>query len=331
MEGRVPMVQMRTGSTVPGYKVKPEQLTEPLTPVDALFVVRHMGTPEVAAETWALTIDGMVERPLRLTLEDLQRREKRVLEAVLKCAGSPRQPTIPTRQVANVCWGGVDLAELLAEAGIGAGSTHVWAYGPDHGSYAGEAQDYYLKDIPMTRLAEGDVLVAYELNGEPLDVDHGFPARLVVPGYYGANSVKWLSQLRLADKRAESLFTTRYYNDPVPGLDATRPVWEIAPESILVAPAANSTLPRGQFTIWGWAWADAAIRTVEISTDGGGTWHAAEVEPPSGRRWQRFSYTWSAHTTGSHTVMCRATDVRGETQPLDGARNAVHMVAVRVE
>ncbi len=328
MAGDAMKVQMRAGS---GSRHKiPEQLTEPVTPLGDLFVIQHMGVPEIAAETWALTIDGMVQQSLRLTLEELRRREKRILETVHKCAGSPRAPTIPTRQVANVRWGGVDLAKLLAEVGVGSGSSHLWAYGPDHGSFAGEAQDCCLKDIPLTRLAEGDVLIACELNGQPLDAEHGFLARLVVPGYYGANSVKWLTRLHLADRRPDSLFTTRFYNDPVPGSDATRPVWEIAPESILVAPAADSTLPRGQSTIWGWAWGDAAISTVEISTNGGAAWHVAELEPRSGRRWQRFSYAWSALTTGAHTVMCRATDVRGEMQPLDGARNAVHVVAVRV-
>jgi sulfane dehydrogenase subunit SoxC len=171
-------------------KLTPPQMTARFIPTDDPFVLAHMGIPAVAAPDWSLTIDGLVEKPLTLTYEELLKRPKRVIETVHQCAGSPLNPTVPTRRIANVRWGGVDLAELLAEADVSPEATHLWAYGLDHGKFVGEAQDCYLKDSPLARLAEGDVMIAYELNGDPLPVEHGFPARLVVPGYFGTNSVK---------------------------------------------------------------------------------------------------------------------------------------------
>ena len=239
-------------------------------------------------------------------------------------------PTVPTRRVANVRWAGVDLAELFGELGISADASHLWAFGLDHGEFAGEAQDSYLKDIPLGRLEEGDVLIAYELNGAPLPQKHGFPARLVVPGYFGTNSVKWLSRLELADHRADSVFTTRFYNDAIPGSDATRPVWEIFPESVIVAPGPDMRVAASESEIWGWAWSASGVGQVDVSTDGGASWRRAELGPRRQRSWQRFSYRWTPSAAGQHTLMSRATNADGNTQPMDGARNAVYAVDVTV-
>jgi sulfane dehydrogenase subunit SoxC len=316
-------------------KLKPAQMTSWLTPTEDLFVLAHMGIPQTSAENWSLEIGGLVGVPLRLDYDQLRARPKQVVETVHQCAGSPLNPTVPTRRVANVQWGGVGLAELLDAAGISGDATHLWAFGTDHGKFAGQAQDHYLKDIPLSRLAEGDVLVAYELNGEPLPQKHGFPARLVVPGYFGTNSVKWLSRLELADRRADSVFTTRFYNDAIPGTDDTRPVWEIFPESVIVAPAPDAVIAAGETEIWGWAWSASGVEVVEISTDGGASWHAAEVGPRTQRSWQRFSYTWAPSAApsargGRHTLMSRASNADGASQPLEGARNAVYALDVTI-
>jgi len=245
-------------------KLEPSQMTAQLTPAEDLFVLAHMGIPETSAENWTLDIGGHVQTPIRLNYEQLMARPKRVLETVHQCAGSPMNPTLATRRIANVQWGGVDLAELLDEAGISANATHLWSYGMDHGKFAGEVQENYLKDIPLSRLAEGDVLIAYELNGAPLPQKHGFPARLVVPGYFGTNSVKWLSRLEVADRRADSIFTTRFYNDAVPGTEDTRPVWEIFPESLIVAPAPDAVVAAEEIEIWGWAWSATGVERVDV-------------------------------------------------------------------
>ena len=313
------------------YKLEPAGMTERFTPAADLFVLAHLGIPEVRAETWSLRVDGLVEAPLELSFDELLRRPKRVVETVHQCAGSPLEPTVPTRRIANVRWAGVDLRELLEEVEVRSTATHLWAYGLDHGEFAGAQQDYYLKDVPLSRLEEGDVLIAYELNEEPLSAKHGFPARLVVPGFFGTNSVKWLSRLQLAGARAKSLFTTRFYNDTVPESDGTKPVWEIAPESIIVSPAPDSSLPAGDTEIWGWAWSAGDVGAVEVSTDGGLAWHKAQLETRSQRSWQRFSYKWSARQSGTQELLCRATDTQGARQPLDGARNAVYGIMVTIE
>jgi DMSO/TMAO reductase YedYZ molybdopterin-dependent catalytic subunit len=134
-------------------------------------------------------------------LDELKARPKRIVEAVHQCCGNPLEPRVPTRRVANVRWGGVDLAALLDALESDRRARFLWSYGLDGGDFAGTACDHYVKDLPLERLAAGDVLLAYELNGAPLPAAHGFPVRLVVPGYYGTNSVKWLYALHARGPR----------------------------------------------------------------------------------------------------------------------------------
>ena len=313
----------------------PAQLTESLTPVSGVFETTSMGVPDVNVADWSLEITGLVDRPTTLSFEHLQRFPKRKIETVFVCSGNPLKPTVPMRRVANVIWGGVDLAGLLNELGLRDEATHIWAYGLDYGSYRGVEQEHFLKDMPMSRLHESDVLIAYEMNDEPLTQKNGFPARLVIPGFYGTNCVKWLCRLELADKRADGPMTTTLYNDPDfdadPSGKVTKPVWAVAPESVFVSPAPKSTLTRDATEIWGWAWSNSEIRSAEVSTDGGKSWVEAALEPPNDRSWQRFSYVWSPRRAGTYELRCRVTDIKGEGQPVDGARNAVYSVTVTVE
>lgn len=331
MDRATPKRKMKFAKVMAKNKLKPAELTARVTPTSGLFVLAHLGIPDVPADDWSLQIDGLVRNAISLNFSELLERPKVVVETVHQCAGSPLNPEVPTRRIANVRWGGVDLALLLAEAGVSEQASYLWSYGLDHGKFAGVAQDHYLKDMPLARLMEGDVLIAYELNDEPLPVEHGYPARLVVPGFFGTNSVKWLSHLHLADHRASSLFTTRFYNDTVSGSEATRPVWEILPESVFVSPAPGSEMSVEDNEIWGWAWSSCAVQRLEVSTDGGEIWNDAELEPRSNRAWQRFSYNWSQRRPGFYELRCRATDIKGETQPLDGARNAIYTIAVTIE
>lgn len=201
-----------------------------------------------------LDIAGLVERPATLTFKDLQGLPERRVETFHQCAGAPRRPDLPMRRVGHGVWHGVDLAELLRRCGVSAGARFLWAYGLDHGEYDGVNAGWYVKDMPLTRLDQGGVLLAYAVNGEPLTAEHGFPLRLVIPGYYGTNAVKWLWRLELAAERAPSPFTTVLYNDPDPvAAGATRPVWEAPPESLIVAPVPGP-LTVAPVAIWGWAW-----------------------------------------------------------------------------
>ena len=203
-----------------------------------------------------------------------------------------------------------------------------------HGEFEGVDCPAFVKDLPIERVA-ADVLIAYEMNGAPLTPEHGFPARLVVPGFYGTNSVKWLTRLTLAETRATGPFTTRWYNDPVRDAagrptGATTPVWSIAPESVIVSPAPDQALTAGEdVEIWGWAWADGGVTTVELSSDGGARWSCRDLEPHAGRAWQRFSVTWRPDRRGEHRAVHARRSADGRWQPDAGARNAIYRVPVR--
>lgn len=243
-----------------------------------------------------------------------------------------RQPTHAhitqaTRRVARVIWEGVWLRHLLAEGGIRPEATYVWSDGADAGRFQGEAVPFFRKDLPLARLND-EVLLATRVNGDALPDRHGGPVRLVVPGFYGTNSVKWLWRLTLADRRADGLFTTKYYNDDLPD-GSRRPVWALAPEAVFVSPAPGEIV-FGTVELRGWAWSDAPIEHVAVSDDTGMSWQPAQVAPHRGRAWQAWSADWSPAHPGAHQLLCKATDATGTVQPMCDARNAVHSVEVTV-
>ncbi|MGX5736464.1 molybdopterin-dependent oxidoreductase [Bosea thiooxidans] len=324
-------------SGVRRIKLAPHQTTDAVTATDDLFVLAHLGIPRVDPARWSLRLDGLIGRERSFSLAELKARPKRVVEAVHQCCGSPMEPKVPTRRVANLRWGGVDLAALLDELGVDPGASFLWSFGLDGGPFAGRHCDGFLKDMPLSRLAAGDVLLAYELNGAPLPAEHGFPLRLVVPGYYGTNSVKWLWRLHLAAERATGLFVSELYNDPVDaeeiaaGAPSRRPVWAVAPEAIIVTPAPDAVVPADTpVPIEGWAWSFRAVAAVELTADDGASFLRAELEPRRGWRWQRFSCLWQPPAPGEWRLRARASEAGGVTQPLDGARNAQHSVTIRV-
>ena len=316
------------------HPLAPHQLLDRVTRTEDTIVLCHLGVPRLDAEAWSLAIDGLVRRPVRLTLSELMRRARAEITSIHQCCGSPLEPDAPTRRVCNVVWGGVRLADLIADCEPDAGARFVWASGADYGTFRDVHCDAYVKDLPLDRVA-ADVLIAYGMNGAPLRPENGYPVRLVVPGFYGTNSVKWLTRLTLAGNRAPGPFTTRWYNDSIQDASgrptgATMPVWAIAPESVIVSPAPDQILAAGEAReVWGWAWADAGVKRVDVSVDGGSTWMGATVEPAAGRAWQRFTATWRAER-GEHELCSRAHARDGRCQPASGARNAVHRVPVKV-
>jgi DMSO/TMAO reductase YedYZ molybdopterin-dependent catalytic subunit len=289
--------------------------------------------PRLTREDWSLTIDGLVARTRTLVFADLMRFEKAAVTSVHQCAGSPLEPLAPTQRVSNVTWAGARLADILAQCEPLPSARFVWSTGADYGDFSGLSVDAYIKDLPIDRVM-ADVLVAYEMNGAPLAPEHGFPARLVVPGFYGTNSVKWLTRLTLAGERAPGPFTTRWYNDPPQDAHETAsgrtvPVWAIAPQSVIVAPAPDARIETATATeIWGWAWADGGVSAVEIAVDG--DWRPATLEAASGRAWQRFSLSWTPTKRGAATLASRARTASGECQPAAGRRNAIYRVSVNV-
>lgn len=303
-----------------------------ITPENQLFVLSHMGIPNIDINQWRLKISGLVEQTIELSYEKLLSLEYRELTVFHQCSGNPLQPKVPARTISNVIWGGVSFRAILNQLQVKSLARYVWFIGSDHGVYEGVSSDSYIKDIPIEKALEKDVLLAYKLNGKPLSIERGFPLRLVVPGYYGTNSVKWLSDIYVTDKRSPGTFTTTFYNDRV-GEDAAtlKPVWEVAPESVIVHPHQNQVLNLQPQTLWGWAWASSGIWSVDVSTDGGITWQSAEVEARLQYAWQRFTFQWTPPTPGKYNLMSRATDCNKAIQPIQEERNAVYAVAITVK
>jgi DMSO/TMAO reductase YedYZ molybdopterin-dependent catalytic subunit len=208
------------------------------------------------------------------------------------------------------------------------GACFVWSYGADTGAFGNLECGPYIKDIPLSRISD-DVLLAYEMNGAELLPEHGFPLRLVVPGFYGTNSVKWLRKLELRAERAKSPFTTIWYNDTRSD-GTTRPVWEVAPQSVIVWPGPGLEVKRGDLIeVWGWAWADDGLSAVDFSCDGGQSWVSCQTEVSAKHGWIRFFREWTV-SEGCNSLTSRATSRIGDKQPIAGSRNALHHVPIVV-
>jgi DMSO/TMAO reductase YedYZ molybdopterin-dependent catalytic subunit len=322
-----PRVVMNPGAT---YRrlVPVDRLSTPVTPSDDVYVIAHMGIARVDVAPWRLVVDGLVDRPFELDYAALTALPATEVTAVLECFGNPVEPEVATRRVGNVVWRGVRLAHLLERAGVRPEACYVCPEGLDSGTFAGVHSDRYVKDLPLSRALEPDVLVAWAMNGAPLTPEHGFPARVFVPGYFGTNAVKWLSRLTLAAERPDSLFTTRLYNRRLDG--ETRPVRELDVHAVIVAPPDGATLPPGRHTIGGWAWSHWPVRAVDVSADGGVRWRPARVAPRGAdHQWQAFACAWDAAAPGRYELHARASDERGRTQPATG-RNRIHTIGVVV-
>jgi sulfane dehydrogenase subunit SoxC len=318
------------------HPLQPHELLDRVTRAENMIVLCHLGVPRLDLGDWSLSIDGLVSRPMRLTFAELERLPHAEIVSVHQCCGSPLRPEEPTRRVTNVVWSGMQLSDLLAACQPNAAARFIWSSGADYGVFEGVRCEAFAKDLPLERVAD-DVLIADQMNGAPLLPENGYPVRLVVPGFYGTNSVKWLTRLTLAATRGAGPFTTRWYNDPVRDgsgqpTGATSPVWSIAPESVIVSPAPDPTVPIGQTVeVWGWAWADRGADRVTVSVDGGSNWMPAALEPRAGRAWQRFTARWRPERSGRYEICCRSQSTGGRSQPLSGARNAVHRISVQVE
>lgn len=306
----------------------PDRLGSRITQTPDAYVIGHLGIARVTAPDWSLRVDGLVDKVLRIGLPQLRALPSVTVTAVLECFGNPLQPAIPVRRAANVRWRGVPVRALLDAAGVRSRASVIWARGLDSGQFDGTDCACYLKDLPLATVAERGI-IAYEMNGEPLTGEHGFPARLFVPGYFGTNNVKWLAALTLADRRPEHLFTTRLYQRVEPGADAPVPVRDLDVTSLITSPSEGQTVQPGTVTIRGWAWSAVPVTAVDIGVLG--TWQQAELEPRGAGdfAWQRFSATRHLEP-GDYRVLARATDHRGRVQPQADARNQVHSVSLRV-
>ena len=315
----MPAVTAKAGGELTGLVMDPAVTTKRTQPPGRLgaritrtsdaYVIGHLGIAQVTAADWSLRVDGLVDNVLRLGLPQLRALPSVTVTAVLECFGNPLEPTVPVRRAANVRWRGVPVRTLLDAAGARSRASVMWVRGLDSGQFDGIDCACYLKDLPLATVAERGI-IAYEMNGEPLTSEHGFPARLFVPGYFGTNNVKWLAALTLADRRPEHLFTTRLYQRVEPGADRPVPVRDLDVTSLITSPHEGQTVAPGTVTVSGWAWSAVPVAAVDIGVLD--TWQRAELEPRGDGdfAWQRFSASLRLGP-GDYRVLARATDRRG--------------------
>ncbi|GAA0360618.1 hypothetical protein GCM10009530_07440 [Microbispora corallina] len=302
------------------YGTRPDRMPGFLTPVDRFFVRNHAPTPVIDPAAWTLRVDGAgVRRPITYTYDELWRRFP-LLSVVrtLECAGNRRRLFGEEQGApfAGVSWGrgaigtaewtGVCLRDLLEPAGITPDAREVMPESLD------EARAR--RPLPLAKALAGDTLLALAMNGEPLPPDHGFPARVVVPGWLGAASIKWVGRIEVSDRPLRVPWTTEDYVIVTPDRPAPVPITE-TPVASLVELPWPARLPAGPRLVRGRAYAgESRVATVEYRLDDG-PWRTADLEAQGGRGvWARWEFPWDP-APGDHVVRVRATDERGRRQP----------------
>lgn len=316
----------------PDYETPVALLDAFITPVEHFYVRSHMPVPTVLdADAWTLTVDGDVNTPLTVTVDELRRMPAATVTMTLECAGNGRaffDPPVAGIQwgkgaVGTARWTGVRLAALLKRAGLRDTGRFVTMNGSDRPP--GTMPDF-VRQLPIAKALDPDTLVAYEMNGQPIPPVHGFPLRAIVPGWEGAYAVKWLTNLRVIDKEFDGFWVATGYRYPVkrvaPGaaVDAkdTAPLTGLAVKSLITTPLDNATLARGPVPVAGFAWAgEQDVTRVDISVDNGATWQPARLTGEQARyTWRRFEFSFEPTRSESYLIMSRATDSRGHVQPL---------------
>jgi sulfane dehydrogenase subunit SoxC len=328
-----------------------EMLREPITPTGLHYLLIHFDIPAVDVATWRLEIGGHVERRLELTIDDVRSRPARTLQVTLECAGngrallSPRSQSQPwlTEAVGTAEWTGTPLAPLLEEAGVRANALEVVFTGLDRGVQGGVEQEYE-RALPLTDARRDEVLLAYEMNGAPLLPQHGYPLRVIVPGWYGMTHVKWLRSVTVLGEQFRGWQQEVSYRMRQAEEEQGEPVRRILPRSLLVPPGIPEFADRSRIVeaglclLHGRAWSGLGpVVRVEVSSDGGASWRDAELDGEAPEfAWRGWTYEWVAEP-GEHELCCRATDATGNVQPdiaewnLDGfCNNAVQRVPVTV-
>jgi sulfite oxidase len=304
----------------------------PLTPVEAFYSRNHGPFPDLDPATWRLRVDGLVGRELVLSLAELQQRfPPRTEVATLECAGNRRAELMAVRPIpGQVPWGpatistaewtGVSLADVLAAAGPRPGAAHVAFMAPDVSPSVDPPQPYG-SSIPLPKACSGEVLLAWAMNGAPLPRIHGGPVRVVVPGYIGARSVKWVQRITAQAQPSDSYFQAEDYRllppDAEPGPGKGISLGSLTMTSAILSPEDGGSLPAGPTAVTGYALAaeGRSIARVDVSLDAGQSWTQAAVDdPPSPWAWQLWHTTLDL-PAGPAEITARAWEDTGATQP----------------
>jgi sulfane dehydrogenase subunit SoxC len=311
-----------------------EGLRYPITPIGMHYLLTHFDIPAAEEATWTLEIGGFVRHARTLTMDEVLSLPSVTVPVTMECAGNgrarlqPRPMSQPwlNEAVGTAEWTGALLRPLLEEAGLLEDAVELVFTGTDHGTQGGIEQDYQ-RSLSVTDAALNDALLAYEVNGQPLPPQHGYPLRLLVPGWYGMASVKWLRTISAVaepfDGYQMDAYRLRGEED-----EAGVPVTRILPRALMIPPGfpdfftRTRTVERGRVVLEGRTWSGRApIVRVDVSVDGAATWHAATLGKALGRfAWMGWTFEWDA-TPGEHELVVRATDGSDDVQPIDQAWN----------
>ena len=325
-----------------------------VTPTERYFIRHHFSdVPNWDRSTWHLVIDGEVCRPLNLSFADMLAMPSKEVVMTMECAGNSRSYVTPPAEglafrhgaVSTARWKGVPLYALLEQAGLKDTAVEVVFEGSDSGREEedGVAFDlHYRRSLPLEKARHPDTLLGYEMNGQVLTADHGFPLRLVVPRWYGMASVKWLTRIHVLDQAFEGFFQKRRYvminQGPENALER-EPVTALKVKSLIASPRHGEVIQPGACTIRGFAWSgEGEVKRVEVSTDGGLSWQDAALRGESDpNAWRQWEFMWQTSFPGHFIVMVRATDSTDNTQPhtipwnfRGYANNSIHTIAIEV-
>ena len=326
----------------------PGDLGGDLTPTARFYRRNHFPIPVLDPAAWRLGVGGMVHRPLSLSLRELTRLPAQTLAVTLECAGNgrallrPPAPGVPwgLGAVGTAEWTGPRLADVLARAGIRPGACEVIFGGADQGQAAdGSPRSIrFERSLPVRDALESGALLAYAMNGQPLPVRHGYPLRLVVPGWYAVASVKWLTDIRVVAEPFDGFFQAVHYvyDWDRGGHGTPEPVREMQVRALITRPGAGQELPAGGVIVRGVAWSGAApIARVEVSVAGGPWRKARLVGVPPAHGWQQWEYLASGLRPGEVAIRARAADLAGRVQPerpewnrLGYGVNVIHEISV---
>lgn len=318
---------MRVMSAKPLNAETPVERLRSWITANDVFFDRNQGqipSEKVSLDQWTLSIDGEVAQPLSLSFAQLSALPKTIVANTLECSGNGRS-LLGTKAsgnpwtvggVGNAVWGGAALSTLLDEAGLTHRAAHVAFEGFD--TPLGKAQIQFVRSIPIEK-ALSSTLLAYEMNGAPLPLKHGYPLRALALGWTGANCVKWLRRIMVLDRPYEGFFMDKVYRVFQKGQDpaAGEIVTGIKLKSIFTQPLPGERRPAGNIAVLGAAYAgEERVARVEVSTDDGVSWQAAEcIGPDEPFAWRQWQFVWQAEQGGRYTLLCRATDRRGRRQP----------------
>jgi DMSO/TMAO reductase YedYZ molybdopterin-dependent catalytic subunit len=292
-----------------------------------------------------LRVEGEVDQPLMLHLDDLRKLPLVTEDALIECAGNGRAFHRPRASgiqweygaVGNQSWKGVRLADVLAMAKVRPTGGHVAFDGADRPPTP-QAPDF-IRSIPLWKAWDSHTIIALEMGGKPLPHLHGGPARVLVPGFVGSASIKWIERITLLPDEFDGFYMKSNYT--APRVDNDKEVYSLQSlevKSLIVSPAEGSRLRTGPIMVWGWAWSgEGELTGIDLSTDGGQSWRAGKFVGPWQRySWRKWEYTWDA-ASGPHSLMARASDSLGRVQPLTRAFNrlgyrwnVIHGVKVEV-